>query len=116
VRRDDRGGTRSRALSFEVLAFCEGSARCLGRGEIAATNNSGEAGGPRAGEQLWVQEAPGIGPLPSAGRRSARLRRESGGWPRGDPHPEWIRKRFRLENAVAPPAHRGLREELVTYQ
>src|SRR5438046_3458019 len=43
-RGDQCPGARPRALAFEMLAFCQGSARCCGRGEIPAANNGGEAG------------------------------------------------------------------------
>jgi hypothetical protein len=60
---------RARALAFQMLAFCQRSARCCRCGEVPAANTFGEAGRPGAGEKSRLQETPGIRSLPGAGRR-----------------------------------------------
>jgi hypothetical protein len=78
----DCRGTRPRALALEVLAFCQGSARCCGRSEIPAANTSGETSRSRAREQLRVQKTSCVRSLSGASRRSVSLWRQARGWPR----------------------------------
>ncbi len=75
-------GTRRSALAFEVLAFCQGSARCCGRGEIPAANNSGETSRSRAREQLRVQKTSCVRSLSGASRLGVSLWRQARGWSR----------------------------------
>src|SRR6266705_2400729 len=93
-------GTRSRALAFEVLAFCQGSARCCGRSEIPAANTFGETSWSRAREQLRVQKTSCVRSLSGAGRRGVGLWREARGWSRRDSHRERFRQRFSLKDTV----------------